>query len=519
MRYEKTLERRLLAGACALGALLALGAVDARASEIRIGLTADIQTLDPQNYRDRTTQTVIGNIYDGFFIRGLTGPDEALAVIEEWIEVDPVTYEAVLRDGVRFHSGDPMTIEDVAFTFDRLLREGAIEGQTSPRKSLVGPIERVEIAGPDRVRLHLSAPFARLPGSLALEPILNQSFVEEVGNQGIATQADGAGPFRLVAWNRGDSVVLERFEDYYGGPTDVPPVGPARVDRVTFATIPETSSRVAALLAGEIDIAVEVPVFLRSQIEQNPNTSVVTSSGTRTFFVALNNTRPPFDDIRVRHAANHAVDRQLIVDRVLEGTADLVNGVLSADSFGATLDLPAYEYDPAKAKALLAEAGHADGFDVTLDVTAAFKDLAEAIGSMLTEVGIRTTVQVWEGAVISPLWVNHDAKDRDMYLISWGSAGLHPGGIFLPTLRTRDRGNHSGFSNAEVDRLIDAALAETDLDQEWAYWAEAEAIVNQEAPWIFLWVPQDIYGVSNRLRDWQPHPSAMIYMHRATITE
>jgi peptide/nickel transport system substrate-binding protein len=493
-----------------------LTAASATAAEIRIGITADIQTLDPQNYRDRITQMVIGNLCDGFFLR--TGRDPELAVIKEWSESNGgKTIDVTIREGVKFHDGSVLTAEDVKFTFDRVMKDGAIDGKTSPRKSFVGPMTSVEVTGPDRLRLTMSAYYPILAGALTTEPVLSKRFVERVGSTGLATQVNCTGPFKLSAWNRGDNIVMERFADYYGGPPTIPPAGPARFDRLTFKVIPETASRVAALLAGEIDIATEVPVFMRRQIDASRRAKVVAVDGTRTFFVALNNTKPPFNDIRVRHAANHAVNRKLIVDKVLAGTGTLVNGVLSQDSFGSHPSLPAYAHDPQKAKALLAAAGHPNGIDITLDAQGANKDWAEAIAQMLGESGIRTKVQIWEGAVIAPLWLNADKKERDAYLSSWGSGGLDPNGIFNPTLATRDRGNHSGYSNARVDELLDKAQFETDRARRAAMYNEAEEIVNREAPWIFLWVPQDIYGVSNAVKDWQPHPSQMMYMHRATV--
>jgi peptide/nickel transport system substrate-binding protein len=274
---------------------------------------------------------------------------------------------------------------------------------------------------------------------------------------------------------------------------------------------------VAALLAGEIDIATEVPVNMRAQIERSSRAKVVTANGTRTFFVSLNNTRPPFNDVRVRKAANHAINRKLIIDRVLAGTATQLEGVLSPESYGFMPNLPAHAFDQALARRLLAEAGYPNGLDLTLDTIAALKDLGEAIAAMLTEVGIRAKVQIWEGAVLTPLWQNHDRKERDMFLTSWGSAGLEPTGIFVPTLRTRDRGNSAGYSNAEVDRLLDGAAAEVDDARRVKAYQDAQVVVNREAPWIFLWVPQDIYGVATSVREWEPQPSAMIYMHRANV--
>src|SRR5690606_24393442 len=158
------------------------------------------------------------------------------------------------------------------------LNEGALDGTTSPRKGLAGPIESTEIIGENRLRIKLSDPSPTLPASSSSEggiQIVNKSFVEEAGPGRLATKAAGTGPVKLSNWTAGDRIVLDRHPDYYGGPAEPGPVGPARLDRVTFRTIPDTSARLAALLAGEIDIAAEIPPFLRPQIEQSNVADVV----------------------------------------------------------------------------------------------------------------------------------------------------------------------------------------------------------------------------------------------------
>jgi len=499
----------------ACGIALASGAVIA--ADIRVGFTQDALTLDPANHRKRETETIIRNLYDGIVTQ--TSKGEVVPELAESLrQIDPLTYEAKLRKGVKFHSGDEMTAEDIKFTFDRLTRNKAMGGQTSPRQGLLGPLASTDIVDRYTVRFKLKEPWPVFPRMLPVQEVVSKKFVENVGDPALATQVNGTGPFKLVEWRRGDSIIMEKFADYYGGAPAIPPAGPAKADRVIFKIIPENASRVAALLAGEADIINEVPVFAINTIERSGKAMVVKANGTRTFFIALNVTRPPFNDVRVRQAANHAVDKKTLIDKLLGNAATPVAGVLSPDSFGYKPGLRVYEYDPAKAKQLLAEAGHAGGIDVTLDVEGAFKDVAEAIASMLTRVGIRTKVQVWEGAVLTPIW-RAAKKERDMYLNSWGSGALDPTGIFVPTLKTKDRGNTSGFSNLRVDRLLDAADTEMDRAKRADLYHEAEKIVAAEAPWIFLWVPQDIYGVSKRLRGWQPGPDSRINLPRAYLAD
>jgi peptide/nickel transport system substrate-binding protein len=501
---------------CSLASSLLTVVGAAGAADIRVGFSLDALTLDPGNHRNRETETILRNMYDGLLTR-----DSKMKVVPElassWTQVDTTTYEFKLRQGVKFHTGGEMTAEDVKFTFDRLIQKNRIDGKSSPRAGLLGPLKDVQIVDKYTVRLIMSAPWAILPAMLPFQEIVSKSFVEKVGDKGMATQADGTGPFKLLEWRKGDAIIMERFAGYYGGSPAIPPVGPAKADRVIFKVIPENSSRIAALLAGDVEIATEVPVHMMKQIEANKSTKVVKVNGTRSFFVALNNTKPPFDNVLVRRAANHALDKRLIIDRILQKTATPINGVLSPDAFGFDATLPAYEYDVAKAKKLLAQAGFPNGIDVTLDAEGAFSEMAQAIASLLTKAGIRTKVLVGEGSVIRDKWDPVKPKVGDMRLTSWGNGSLDPEDIFAPTLKTRDRGNSAGYSSGVVDGLLDAASTETNPDKRAEMFHHAQKQVNADAPWIFLWVPQDIYGVSTRLKGWQPSADSRVNLHRAYL--
>lgn len=501
----------------ALGCVLAALTVSAGAVDLRVGFSQDALTLDPANHRKRETETIIRNMCDGLLTR-----DSHMKVVpevaESYRQIDAKTWEFKLRKNVRFHSGAVLTAEDVKFTLDRLTRENAMGGQTSPRKDLLGPISSVDVVDPQTVRILLSSPWPILPAMLPFQELVRKGFVEKVGSAGLATEVDCVGPFKLVEWRHGDSIIMERFADYYGGSPEIPPVGPAKVDRVIFRVIPENASRVAALLAGEVDIINELPVSAMKQVDASGRAKVMRANGTRTFFVALNTAKKPFDDPRVRKALNHAIDRKLIIDRVLSGTAVPLNGVLSPQAFGFNADLPEYKYDPNRAKTLLAEAGYGSGLTLTLDTEGAFKDVAEAIASMLQRAGVKATVQVWEGAVLTPIWRDPaKRKERDMYFTSWGNGSLDPSDIMLPTLRTGGRGNSAGYSNAKVDQLLDAAETELDPAKRRALYVESQSIVNADAPWIFLWLPQDLYGVSTRVSGWVPSPDSRINLHRAMV--
>lgn len=488
----------------------------ATATDLRVGYSSDVVTLDPGNHRSRVTESVLLNIYDSIVAR----TDDMRIVpeiAESLVQIDATTWEARIRRGIKFQDGTDLTAVDVKFTFDRLTKGGAMDGKTSPRQSLVGPVAETTVIDSHTVRFKLASSWPIFAAYLPFNQVVSKAFVERVKTDGMATQAMGAGPFKLVEWRRGDSVILERFPGYYGGAAELPPVGPARVDRVIFKIIPEPSTRVSALLAGEVDLIDELPHHAIRQIEANPRTQVLRTNGTRSFFIDFNTLKPPFNDVRVRQAANHAVNRRLIIDRILNGLAVPLATLISPDSYGYNASLQPYPYDVAKAKALLAEAGHANGVDVTLDVPNAFKEQAEAVAAMLTQAGIRTKVQLWEATAMSALWKEPEKHDRNMQFRSWGDGALDPVGIFVPVLKTKDRGNNSGYSNADVDRLLTAADTETDVAKRSKLYEDAQAIVHRESPLLYLWLPQDVYGASKRLKDWRPSPRGVVKLHDARI--
>jgi peptide/nickel transport system substrate-binding protein len=488
-----------------------------RAREVHVGFTQDALTLDPANHRNRETQTLIRNIHDGLLTRD---PDMRIQpeIAESFRQVDPVTYEVRIRPNIRFHSGDALTAEDVKFSLDRLTRPNAMGGSTSPRRDLLGPLQETTVLDERTVRMRLEQPFPIFRAMLPGQEIVNRRFVERVGQQGMQTRADGCGPFRLAEWRRGEALILERFPEYYGGSTEIPPAGPAQVERAIFRIIPENATRVAALLAGEVDIINELPPSALRQVEGSRNATVMRCNGTRTFMVALNNAKPPFNDVRVRRALNHALDKAVIISRVLNGTATPLRGVMSPDAAAFNSDLPEYRFELDRARALLAEAGVAQGTELVLDTQAALRETAEAIAALLSRTGLRVRAQVWEGAVLNPIWTNAERRrERDMVLFSWGNATLDPSDIIQPTLRTGGRGNVSGYSNAEVDRLIDAAESESDEAKRVEMYRRVQRIVSEDAPWIFLWLPQDLYGVSRRIAGWRPIPDSRINLHRVRI--
>lgn len=320
--------------------------------------TNSIITLDPAMHRDRKTETVIRNIFDGLVTR--TTKDQVVPELAvSWQQTSPTTYEFTLRRGATFQNGDPVTADDVIFTFERILKEGAIGGQSSPRKGLLGPLQKVEKVSETTVRFTLDQPFPPFIQAIVHFQIVPKRYIQQVGDKTFAERPVGAGPFRFVTGALDSQIVLQRYDKYYGGSPALPPAGPAVLAGAVFRMMPEPATRVAALKAGEVHIIEDLSIDLLAALEKDPKVYVKTTQGTRVYAVELNNARPPFNNAKVRQAVNYAVNWDAIIKNVYGGYARRLATVFLPSGFGYNPNLKPYPYDPNRARALLREAGYA----------------------------------------------------------------------------------------------------------------------------------------------------------------
>ena len=483
------------------------------ADTLAIGVDRDVATLDPAMHRCRTVQAVVRNMFDGLVTR-----DPQMRLVPEiaasWRRVDPLTWLFDIRPGIRFHNGDPLTAEDAAFTILRTITPGAVGGMSSPRRGLLGSVNGAEALEPHLLRITTAEPYPILPQMLVFHEIVPRRYIEQVDDEHFARNPVGAGPFAFVQHVRGERIVMERFDAYWGGSPEIPGAGPARLERLVFMPVPEVATRLACLLAGDIDIAEKVPPHAVRLIEQEPQARLSAVTGTRTFFIALNCTRPPFDDVRVRRAVAHGLDIPRMVARILEGRAEVLAGALTPAAFGFDERLEPYPYDPQRARALLAEAGVASGLALELDAEDVDREMAEAAAAQLSEIGLRVRPRIWKWDVLHPLITD---QQRSVVLTSWGNATLDPTDIMLPLLVTDARGNYMGYSNPEVDEALEASDRTFDPDQRRALFGRVQRIVREEVPAVFGWAKEEIYGVRRRVRNWEARADSMLMMHRTAV--
>ena len=499
-------------------------------STLVVALARAPLSIDPADHRSRESETVIRDMYDGLVTRDMTsGVHMELAESTQWL--DPKTLEIKLRKGVKFHDGSEMKADDVVFTYNRVIKENAIEypqAHTSPRKGLISPLVSIDKKDDYTVVMNFSGAWPAAMQMLVHQQIVSKAYVEKNGTKGLIEKPMGTGPFKFVSTKTGfEEVVLERFDDYYGGAPDLQPVGKACVTRAVFRVIPETSTRIAALLAGEVDIISEVPPELVNTLKQVPTVQVKTVAGTRPLWMEMNVKQAPFDDVKVRQALNYAVDKNLIIKKVYNGLAQPLGGPLMPINNFADPNLKPYPYDKDKALALLKEAGWtpgADGvlakggqkFTFVIDTLDATRSLAEAIASLYRDIGIDATVRIWEYSVVQPKLL---AGERQAYVGDWGDSAFDPIGHMEAKWSTYvkgstyGRGNFSGYSNKRVDELILAGETENDVAKRHAIYNEAQKLIYDEAPAVFLVLPEAIEAASSRVQNWGPASDSRENLH------
>jgi peptide/nickel transport system substrate-binding protein len=486
---------------------------------VTVGMAASsIVTLDPAAYSDRATETVIRNVFDGLVTR--TTDNQVVPELAERIEwPDERTVEFTLKRNVRFHNGAALTADDVVFTFERLLTQPI----GVPRRSFVQKVARVDAVDEHTVRFVLESPWPILMQMLVHNQIVPKDYLLQVGDEGFARRPIGCGPFRVAEAILDQRVVLERFDDYYGGASLLPPVGPPYLERAVFNMIPDAAERASALLSGEVQIIQSVPFHLVSELTGDPTICVKTTVGTRPKMVDLNVTTPPFDDVRVRQALNYAVDAQEILDQVEGGYGMVLAGPLSPANLYVDPDLAPYGYDRDKALALLVAAGlQPADITVAVDAYGPYLEPANAVVEQLRSFGVRADLVEGNYETLRPQLLN---CERQAFLRDWGDSAFDPVGYVEAKWQTRieetpaGRANYSCYSNPRVDQLIEAGAAEPDMEKRKEIYVELQRLIQAEAPAIFLYVPQEIEAASIRVRNWQPSPDGRINLHDVWLRE
>ena len=369
-----------LALASAVALTTGIGAAQAQSS-LTVAIQLEPPHLDPTSAAAGAIDSVVySNVFEGL-TRFASDGSIIPGLAESWeVSDDGLVYTFHLHEGVTFHDGSGMDAEDVKFSLDR----ARAEDSTNAQKALFSGITDVEVVDPLTVKVTLKEPNGLFTFNMAWGDAV---IVAPESIEDITSQPVGTGAFKFVSWTQGDSLQLEKNLDYWGTP--------AKLDSVTFKFISDPTAAFAAMMAEDIDVFAGFPAPENlPQFEADPRFQVVTGSTEGETIMAMNNKQPPFDNVKVRQAVAHAIDRQAIIDGAMFGQGTPI-GTHFAPHNPAYVDLTGLSnYDPEKSKALLAEAGFADGFETTLHLPppSYARRGGEIIAAELAEVGIKAEI-------------------------------------------------------------------------------------------------------------------------------
>jgi peptide/nickel transport system substrate-binding protein len=520
-------ERRWVVGSFLCAAAATLGATSAcnrSPPEFRtlvVGRAADAVTLDPALVSDSESVEVCEQIFEHLLRFRKGGLEVEPSLAESW-QASPSGKEWVfhLRRNVRFHDDTPFNADAVVFSFERQhdVEEGQGAGNPGYHDSTFRNIRRVEKLDAYTVRIELERPSSSFLSDLALftASIVSPQAVARQGRD-FARHPIGTGPFRFVEWSPGERITLEANPQYWGGPP--------HIEHLVFSHIPDPRQRLVALEGGAIDVAEELEPEDLQFVALHPELRTEKIPGNNVTYVAINTEHPPFGDVRVRRAINHAVNRLPIVKLIYQGLAEPASGPL-APSFWRSVSQPAYAYDPAEARRLLAEAHYDTRLRPKLYVLGTTRPflpeperLGRLIASSLRAVGINVEL------VFEPISEFSQAignGDHDLALSGWIGDSGEPSN-FLYVLFDGDnaqRGtatNAAFFRDARLHSLLVQAAEASEAEVRTGHYAEALHLIHDQAPWVPLVHAEMVVAERSRVMDLEVSPAATLYFREVRL--
>jgi ABC-type transport system substrate-binding protein len=479
-----------------------------------IAQEADALTMDAHYVADPASASIIEYMVEPLL--DLTPKGEiAPKLAEKWeVSADATEFTLRLKKGIRFHDGQPFNAEAVKVNFDRRLDPGA----ATKFQFLVAQIASVTAIDEYTVRIKTKVPFAPLLSHLTYptNAIESPAALKRSWDKPLIMPI-GTGPFIFKEWVPGNRVVVVRNDNYWGmSPT---------LSEVTFRVIPDDASRVVALEKGEVHVAVHIPPSDIPRLKGNPKINIMTTPSVRTIYIGLNCLKEPFTDKRIRQALNYAVNKEAILEHVLGGAGRLSDAPISPGIFGYA-PIKTYGYSVEKAKALLAEAGFPEGFETTLHspVGRYYKDdsVASAVAADLQKVGVKAEIKTMDWDTYIPfIFREKEEAEYTLYLLGWSTVtgdadyGLYT--LFDSEEWPKKGMNVSFFKSEKVDQLLNAARGTGNSGERKKLYKQAMTVIEEEAPWIFLYSEIQVTGVRANVKNIVVHPIKSVIATQAIV--
>jgi peptide/nickel transport system substrate-binding protein len=466
-------------------------------SSITIARAAATLGLDPGFLRE--PGTIVDNIFDTLVYR-----DQNMkltpGLATSWRLLNPTTWQFVLRRDVKFHNGEPFDANAVKFTVDRVLDPS----KHSPTISYINTVARVDVVDAYTVNVVTAQPDPLIPTRFSRYPteIVPPNYVRQVGDAGFSAHPVGTGPYKFVRWVKDDLVELVANDAYWRG---IP-----KVQRVVFRWVPNDVDRIAALQREEADIIEPVPVSWVSTVERSPRLHVErVPHGGLTIYFGLKSDAPPLNNVNVRRALAYAIDLNTIVKAILRGFASPSGTQVGPFDFGYDPKIRPYPYDPARARALLAEAGYPSGFEIDMQGTRRYLmggEVSQAVAQEFAAVGVRAKLSLPDWTVYAQMVPVK--KQAPIYMLGWGSTQtLDADAAIYPILHSGQP--YSTVDLPELDRLLDDARHVMDASARLKLYAKIQQLVHDQVPLLTLYQEDSLYGLDSRV-SWKPRPDARI---------
>lgn len=491
----------LLAGVVLLSSTALTGFVDAKT--LKVGLTSDAVNLDPQAGEELSSNIMFYHIYDPLVRRNADlsfGPGLA----ESWELTDDTTWVFKLRQGVKFHNGEDFKASDVVFTLDRLKK--------SLMANLGANISEFKAIDDYTVEIKTPRPYAVLPNDLAAVLILSEKYVKEAGDEQADLKPVGTGPYKLAEWIKEDHITLEANKDYFAGAP--------KIDTVTFRPITNGATRTAALLTGEVDVIQDLNVRDVDRVKADDRYKVLTQPSLLNVVLSLDQReksptialdKNPMTDRRVREAMVRAIDVAAINKVIMNGLSTPSEQYIPSSHTGYVDGMSIrdmYPFDLEKANALMAEAGFADGFTVTLDATnnryVNDQQITQALASMLGKIKIDLKLNLMPKSNFFG-YIRVPSDKSSIIMSGWDVPSGDGGSMYSVMFYTRGKKdgygqvNRASYSNPEVDALIDKADATSKIEERDQHLQEVTKILLNDIPMIPIHYEQDLYAAKTNV--------------------
>lgn len=465
-------------------------------------INADIVAVDPAAQRDTVTGIIISQLYDTLIFKNSEGKLES-GLASEWeISEDGKEILFTLRPNVKFHNGDTMTAEDVAFSLER-----AIASNLTSNVSAM--MQKAEVIDDSHVKLILKDSFGPALECVSATglAIVSKRAIKELGEDGFRKAPIGTGPFKFVEWKGGEKIVMTRFDDYWRGKPSI--------KDLTFLIMTDKSTAAIALQNNEIDILYDPAFTDKAKLQALPNVTYSSlDSAALYYMISFNNQKGVFSNHKLREAVAYAINREDIVEGALEGDGSAVSCPIAPTCIGYDPNYEFYPQDLEKAKALMNEAGYPNGLNVTikLNQSSLYTKPAEILQAQLRKIGINLEFELMERATY--LSEIYEDMNYDITLYMFSTIYNDPDYIFYGRLYSGSIGNtnYANYKNLEADKLILEARSSTDPEMRLSIYKQLSDIVKRDIPFIPLMTSSSSIAFNSKLEGVVPSANSLFYV-------